>query len=120
MPGKHSVPVRGLMGVKRSRMFEGKFGRMFRALRPAFDPDDDNLQGIFRELGDRMSAEFDRPKDIPDPEESGIPALYTYLGQFIDHDITFDPASNLQQANDPDALTDFRTPAFDLDNVYGR
>jgi len=120
MPGKHSVPVRGLMGVKRSRMFEGKFGRMFRALRPAFDPDDDSLQGIFLELGDQMSADFDRPKDGPDPEESGIPALYTYLGQFIDHDITFDPASSLQQANDPDALTDFRTPAFDLDNVYGR
>src|SRR5213079_2810653 len=55
-----------------------------------------------------------------DDEESGIPALYTYLGQFIDHDITFDPASSLQKQNDPDALTDFRTPAFDLDNVYGR
>jgi len=27
---------------------------------------------------------------------SGIPALYTYLGQFIDHDLTFDPASSLQ------------------------
>jgi hypothetical protein len=67
-----------------------------------------------------MSAGFDPPKDGPDDEESGIPALYTYLGQFIDHDITFDPSSSLQKANDPDALTDFRTPAFDLDNVYGR
>jgi len=36
---------------------------------------------------------FDPPKDGPDAEESGIPALYTYFGQFIDHDITFDPAS---------------------------
>jgi hypothetical protein len=60
------------------------------------------------------------PKDGPDEEEGGIPALYTYLGQFIDHDITFDPASSLQQQNDPDALIDFRTPALDLDNVYGR
>src|SRR5207249_1841342 len=120
MPGRHSVPVRGLMGAKRSPLFEGKFGRMFRALRPAFDPDDDSLESIFVALGDAMSAGFDKPKDGPDDEESGIPSLYTYLGQFIDHDITFDPASSLQQANDPDALTDFRTPAFDLDNVYGR
>lgn len=120
MPGRHSVPVRGLMGTKRSPLFEGKFGRMFRALQPAFDPDDDSLENIFVELGEAMSASFDKPKDGPDAEESGIPALYTYLGQFIDHDITFDPASSLQQANDPDALTDFRTPAFDLDNVYGR
>ncbi len=120
MPGRHSVPIRGLMGTKRSPLFEGRFGRMFRALRPAFDPDDDSLVEIFMALGDAMSAGFDPPKDVPDEEESGIPALYTYLGQFIDHDITFDPASSLQQANDPDALEDFRTPAFDLDNVYGR
>ena len=46
--------------------------------------------------------------------------FYTYLGQFIDHDLTFDPASSLQKQNDPDALTDFRNPAFDLDDVYGR
>jgi len=101
-------------------MFEGKFGRMFRALRPAFDPNDESLRPIFTELGAKMCAKFDPPKDGQDDEESGIPALYTYLGQFIDHDITFDPASSLQKANDPDALVDFRTPAFDLDNVYGR
>jgi len=67
-----------------------------------------------------MVSSFEAPKDGNDPEESGIPALYTYLGQFIDHDITFDPVSTLVRHNDPNALTDFRTPAFDLDNVYGR
>jgi hypothetical protein len=67
-----------------------------------------------------MASDFDAPKDGLDDEESGIPALYTYLGQFIDHDITFDPNSSLQKQDDPDALTDFRTPALDLDNVYGR
>src|SRR5207253_4018255 len=45
---------------------------------------------------------------------------YTYLGQFIDHDLTFDPVSSLQRQNDPDGLVDFRTPRFDLDCVYGR
>ncbi|MGE0066946.1 MAG: heme peroxidase family protein, partial [Solirubrobacterales bacterium] len=41
------------------------------------------------------------------------------LGQFIDHDITFDPASSLLRANDPEALHNFRTPRFDLDSLYG-
>jgi hypothetical protein len=68
------------------------------------------------------TAAFEDPKKrIQDDEENaGIPAGYTYLGQFIDHDITFDPASSLQQQNDPDALIDFRTPRLDLDSVYGR
>ncbi len=120
MPQKHATPPRGLRGTRRSPSFEGKFGRMFRPLRPAFDPDDDSLEPMFAELGAAMINDFDEPRDGKDDEESGIPALYTYLGQFIDHDITFDPASSLQKANDPDALLDFRTPAFDLDNVYGR
>ena len=38
--------------------------------------------------------------DEVDPEENrGIEAGYTYLEQFIDHDLTFDPASSLQKQN---------------------
>ena len=76
----------------------------------------DNLSGLAK----AMVSDFDAPKDGPDDEESGIPALYTYFGQFIDHDLTFDPTASFQKQKDPDATTDFRTPAFDLDNVYGR
>ena len=57
-----------------------------------------------------MLAAHEPAKNGPDPEESGIPAAYTYFGQFIDHDLTFDPASSLQKQNDPDALVDHRTP----------
>jgi hypothetical protein len=95
---------------------------MFRAL-PAAEygaTDDASLKalgGLARAmLGRRTSP----PVDGPNAEESGIPAAYTYFGQFIDHDLTFDPASSLQRQNDPQALTDFRTPRFDLDSVYGR
>ena len=121
MAQRHSTPIRGLMSTKNSPLFQGRFGRLFRSLPPArFGASDaDNLKNLAT-LGDKMSAGFDPPTDGKDPEESGIPALYTYLGQFIDHDITFDPASSLQMQDDPDALTDFRTPAFDLDNIYGR
>jgi hypothetical protein len=48
-----------------------------------------------------------------------LPAGYTYFGQFINHDITFDPTSALQRLNDPDKLSNFRTPRFDLDSLYG-
>jgi heme peroxidase len=118
---KHSMPVRGLMSVKNSPLFQGRFGRLFRSLPPATfgSNEQENLENLSA-LGTAMVAGPDLPKDGQDPEESGIPALYTYLGQFVDHDITFDPASSLQAQDDPDALTDFRTPAFDLDNVYGR
>ncbi len=71
-------------------------------------------------LARAMVASFDGPKDGADDEESAIPALYTYFGQFIDHDLTFDPDGSFQKQKDPDAVVDFRTPAFDLDNVYGR
>jgi hypothetical protein len=94
---------------------------MFRALPPAdFGPTDADSLSALATLADKMTATPDPAKDGPDPEESGIPSAYTYLGQFIDHDLTFDPASSLQRQNDPDALVDFRTPRFDLDNVYGR
>src|SRR5438094_1999473 len=121
MSARHGVPPRGLMSTKRSPFFEGHFGRMFRALPMAKfgGTDDENVENLAA-LAKASTAAFDAPKDGKDDEESGIPALYTYLGQFIDHDITFDPASSLQKQNDPDALTDYRTPAFDLDNVYGR
>src|SRR5262250_468927 len=119
MSGRHSETIRGLTSAKASPLFQGKFGRMFRSLPPAtFGATDDENEKNLAALGAKMSNAFDKPKDGRDDEESGIPALYTYLGQFVDHDITFDPASSLQKQNDPDGLVDYRTPKFDLDKVY--
>ena len=63
-----------------------------------------------------------KPITEPEPvdENPSIPAGYTYFGQFVDHDITFDPTPLSGEEEDPSAKTDFRTPALDLDNVYGR
>jgi Animal haem peroxidase len=116
---RHGI-LRGLNATSLSNTSEGRFGRMFRTLPHAkFD------ENALAKLADEMCAEKDPPTpetDNPrdDEENTGISAGYTYLGQFIDHDITFDPASFLQKENDPDSLEDFRTPRFDLDNVYGR
>ena len=117
----HGKPLRGLSSTAASPLFQGRFGRMFRSLPAAkYGRTDAESVAALKVLGDKMTSSFDKPKDGNDAEESGIPALYTYFGQFIDHDITFDPMSSLMQHSDPNALTDFRTPAFDLDNVYGR
>jgi hypothetical protein len=118
----HGV-VRGANLSRSSLLFGGPFGRIFRALPPAdFGVDDAHSLAALKVLAGKMTSVADPadPKDGPDAEESGIPAAYTYFGQFIDHDLTFDPASSLQKQNDPDALVDYRTPRFDLDNVYGR
>jgi hypothetical protein len=129
-PAAHGGGVRGDGSVPRSTSFAGRFGRMFRSLPPGEWPKD-----ALMVLGEKMTAppEVDaKDKRLPsaspetdkriqdDEENAGISAGYTYLGQFIDHDITFDPASSLQQQNDPDALVDFRTPRLDLDSLYGR
>jgi hypothetical protein len=83
---------------------------MFRAL-PPFAPTDTALKALADSMADTPGLAGDNPD---------IPSGYTYLGQFVDHDITFDPVSSLDRANDPDALGNFRTPRFDLDSLYGR
>ena len=60
------------------------------------------------------------PRDGEDDEENPFtPAGYTYLGQFVDHDLTFDTESDLADLNSFQLASNERTPRFDLDNVYG-
>jgi hypothetical protein len=52
--------------------------------------------------------------------QSGVPAGYTYLGQFTDHDLTFDRTSvMLGQHVSPAQLLQGRSPSLDLDSLYG-
>ncbi|HYS72985.1 MAG TPA: peroxidase family protein, partial [Thermoplasmata archaeon] len=115
-PPFHGKEPRGLGAVLRSPTFEGRFGRMFPNL-PAFLPPDDALDALARAM---VEPEPKEGEDVTAGDNPDIPAGFTYLGQFVDHDLTFDPTSKLQRDNDPDALVDFRTPRFDLDAVYGR
>ena len=51
---------------------------------------------------------------------SQIPAGFTYLGQFIDHDLTFDKTDVMLGANvTPAQLLQARSPSLDLDSLYG-
>jgi hypothetical protein len=49
-----------------------------------------------------------------------IPAGFTYLGQFIDHDLTFDKTTvTLGSHISPAQLVQARSPSLDLDSLYG-
>jgi hypothetical protein len=52
--------------------------------------------------------------------DSNIPAGYTYVGQFVDHDVTLDVSSSLDVATDANTINNMRTPALDLDSLYSR
>ena len=95
------------MGVLNDLLGPGYFGKLFPEL-PAFRPPDD----LLTQLGVAMS-------EAPSAGDSIIPAGFTYLGQFIDHDLTNDPTVGFPFINNVSALRDARTPAFDLDSLYG-
>ena len=51
---------------------------------------------------------------------SGVPAGFTYLGQFIDHDLTMDKTDvMLGDRVSPAILLQARSPSLDLDSLYG-
>ena len=89
----------------------GMFGRMFPRLAPLSVDD-----GPLRDLANAM-------KDIDPGSAEGnntdVPAGFTYLGQFVDHDITLDLTALGDKESDPAAVENFRTPALDLDSIYG-
>ena len=49
-----------------------------------------------------------------------IPAGFTYLGQFLDHDLTFDKTALMEGVDiSPADLEQARSPSLDLDSLYG-
>jgi hypothetical protein len=101
------------------QVMAGRFTRLFPDLPGArFGQEELEL------LAEAMTAPAEESDTQAREEENRtIPAAYTYLAQLADHDITFDPLSHLRETLSPaqlNALVDFRTPRFDLDNLYGR
>lgn len=111
---------------------EDHFGRMFPNLPPAALPTP-QTEAAFMELGkpggllDAKDALARGPVLlITDPALSANnrnnpahTAGTTFMGQFMDHDMSFDTTSRLGKPTPPQVTVDRRTPAFDLDSVYG-
>ena len=109
-----------------------RFSRLFPNLSP-FAENNLQVQSALREMGAKgglLDAKDDLSAGpvalIADPELSKnnpdnplTTAGITFLGQFLDHDITFDAASRLGVATRPEQSPNSRTPSFDLDSVYG-
>jgi heme peroxidase len=72
------------------------------------------------QLGDPNRAKIGNAMAVGGGGASTVPAGYTYLGQFVDHDLTFDKtAVMLGQDVSPAQLLQARSPSLDLDSLYG-
>jgi hypothetical protein len=101
------------VAVRAGRNKEGRFGVMFKNAE-GFAPPDELLKSLATQMGEPSSP---NPADLDNPR---VPAGFTFLGQFIDHDMTLDRTPIPEQEVDPLALTNFDTPMFDLGSLYGR
>ena len=117
------------------------FGRVFPKLAPFVEANDRvraallevGRPGGIMDAGDQLSA--GAKALIVDPAVNGNPttsdpygtnpdnptmtAGSTFVGQFVDHDITFDQTSTLGVPQNPLVSPNTRTPTLDLDSVFG-
>ena len=114
MTASHGTALSGVEVPHGYDLPAGRFGRMFPAL-PARVP-----TGLppAEEFG-LPGGKLDGGRTTPDEENPSVAGGFTFLGQFIDHNITFDPTTMLGQITEATGVTDFRPPRLDLANVYG-
>lgn len=129
---RHGTYPRDVIPPRSDFFDQGRFGRIFGGL-PPFAADTPQVRHALLEIGKPggiMDALDDLSKGpvllITDPalsaHNSNNPTMgagMTFLGQFLDHDMTSDPTSSLERQVDPEQIANFRTPTFGLDNVYG-
>jgi hypothetical protein len=112
---------------------QDRFGRIFSQL-PAFAPATPQVQAALMEIG-RPGGILDAKDPLEvgpirlitepglspnNPDNPSNTAGTTFLGQFLDHDMTFDTTSPLGRPTPPEQSPNARTPGLDLDSVYGR
>jgi hypothetical protein len=129
---RHGALYQDIVPFKSRYYDQGKFGRIFPSL-PSFAPDNPKVREALKDMGKKggiMDAKDDMTKSpvdlitnadlqVNNPNAPLMSAGMTFLGQFIDHDVTFDPTSSLERQVDPEFIANFRTPTLALDNVYG-
>jgi Animal haem peroxidase len=87
---------------------------------PAFHFSRMGPKGTSKQLGRPLRVKLAEKMAAGGGGESKIPAGFTYLGQFLDHDLTFDKTTVTLGTNiTPAQLLQGRSPALDLDSLYG-
>src|SRR5918996_1290305 len=77
-------------------------------------------KGIQRQLSEANRVKIATAMAAGGGGASQIPAGFTYLGQFVDHDLTFDKTNVMLGQNvTPAQLLQARSPSLDLDSLYG-
>ena len=106
-----------------------RFGRLFENLEPFAEPKP-KIVAALKALG-APGGPMDAQDDLaagplglilnpgPNRDNTAHTAGMTFVGQFIDHDLTLDATSPLGEPTDPERTVNQRSPAFDLDSVYG-
>jgi hypothetical protein len=111
---------------------EDRFTRMFPRL-PAFAQPSRGLERALLEIGKPggiMDANDQLDKgpvllitdpalNVNNPNHERMTAGATFMGQFMDHDMTFDLSSRLGVPTRPEDSRNSRSPALDLDSIYG-
>ena len=126
-PGKNPglYEVNDFSGDRVDEESDGRFGRMFVIGEGRAEDGTEKLQPNpvpryeLRRLGAKDGPL--EPKNGPKAgkRDSLAPAGITFLGQFIDHDITLDVQSKFSSPQMNARLENARTPNLDLDCVYG-
>jgi heme peroxidase len=126
-----AIVVLATLAPRADSTLPGRFGRMFH-LAPFASPTN-AVRAALLELGkaggildaqDNLAAGpveliVDLTLSVNNRNNPTHTAGTTFMGQFLDHDITFDTTSRLGQPTTPLTAPNSRTPAFDLDSVYG-
>jgi Animal haem peroxidase len=99
----------------------GRQPRLARAARaPAFRFSRMGPKGTQRQLPEANLKRIGNAVTAGGGTPSQVPAGFTYLGQFVDHDLTFDRTDVMLGANvSPGELLQARSPKLDLDSLYG-
>jgi Animal haem peroxidase len=77
-------------------------------------------KGTGKQLGEANRTKIAQAMTATNLTVGAIPAGFTYLGQFIDHDLTFDKTILMEDVDiSPATLESSRSPTLDLDSLYG-
>jgi hypothetical protein len=93
------------------------FGTMFPKLAP-FHYSDQAADDLAKTMENPTPDPVGTDRGTPD-DSATLPAEYTYLGQFIDHNLDFDQTPQPTANVEPNSLTNFESFRFDLNNVFG-